>query len=117
MTMTDHCDICWRGWPFDFEAHLMRQRAWSEKTFGPGTRQRGIIDHIRKELVEIEQSGGELAEWIDVVILALDGCWRSGASPLEIIDALLAKQQKNESREWPDWRTMSPDHAIEHVRR
>lgn len=25
-------------------------------------------------------------------------------------------QSVNEARKWPDWRTMSPDKAIEHVR-
>jgi hypothetical protein len=51
-----------------------------------------------------------------VVILALDGAWRSGASPDQIIAALVAKQAKNESRTWPDWRSAAPDQAIEHVR-
>lgn len=100
----------------DFQKHLERQREWSGRTFGPGDRRQGILDHIRKELVEIEDSGGELAEWIDVVILALDGAWRSGASPAQIIEALVAKQTKNENRQWPDWRSMPSDKAIEHVR-
>ena len=37
---------------FDIVAHLARQRAFSEKTFGPGARTKGVIDHIRKELGE-----------------------------------------------------------------
>ena len=102
--------------PFDFEAHLQRQREWSERTFGPGPRAAGVVDHIRKELREIEAKPTDLSEWIDVVILALDGAWRSGATPQQIIDALVAKQAKNEARDWPDWRTQSPDKAIEHDR-
>ena len=101
---------------FDFAAHLQRQREWSAATFGPGDRAQGVLDHIRKELGEIEADPGDLTEWIDVVILALDGAWRSGASPAEIIDALVAKQSRNERRQWPDWRTMPADRAIEHVR-
>lgn len=101
---------------FDFPSHLQRQREWSERTFGPGARSQGVVDHIRKELREIEADPQDLREWIDVVILALDGAWRSGASPAEIIAALVAKQTRNESREWPDWRTSDPDKAIEHVR-
>ena len=100
---------------FDFEAHLKRQREWSEKTFGPDPRVNGITDHIRKELDEILADPTDLYEWIDVAILALDGAWRAGYSPKEIIAALVAKQQKNLLREWPDWR-LSPDSAIEHVR-
>lgn len=101
---------------FDFEAHLHRQREWSERTFGPGPRAKGVVDHIRKELAEIEADPGDLNEWIDVVILALDGAWRSGAMPREIISALVAKQTRNEGRVWPDWRTADPDKAIEHDR-
>lgn len=101
---------------FDFRAHLQRQREFSEKTFGPGDRAKGVVAHIRKELTEIEAAPGDLTEWIDVAILALDGAWRSGADPDQIIAALVAKQTKNEARQWPDWRTMSPDQAIEHTK-
>lgn len=101
---------------FDFQAHLQRQRDWSERTFGPGDRAKGVVDHIRKELNEIEADPGDLKEWIDVVILGLDGAWRSGATPEQIIAALVAKQSKNEARQWPDWRTAPADRTIEHVR-
>lgn len=104
------------GNAFDLAAHLHRQREWSDRTFGPGPRAAGIVDHIRKELREIEADPGDLREWIDVAILALDGAWRSGASPEQIIDALVTKQTKNEGRVWPDWRTMPADKAIEHDR-
>jgi len=101
---------------FDFERHLLRQREWSGRTFGPGARSQGCVDHIRKELREIEANPGDLEEWIDVAILALDGAWRSGAQPADIVAALVAKQTKNERRKWPDWRTADPNHAIEHDR-
>ncbi|WP_249173281.1 dATP/dGTP pyrophosphohydrolase domain-containing protein [Burkholderia dolosa] len=101
---------------FDILAHLQRQREFSERTFGPGARTAGICDHIRKELKEIEANPGDLTEWIDVVILALDGAWRAGGSPQQIIDAIVAKQTKNEGRTWPDWRTVPADKAIEHDR-
>src|SRR5690606_4673333 len=39
---------------FDMIAHLARQREFSERAFGPGPRTKGVIDHIRKELAEIE---------------------------------------------------------------
>lgn len=101
---------------FDMRAHLQRQREWSERTFGPGPRAAGVVDHIRKELSEIEADPADLAEWVDVVILALDGAWRAGFSPDEIIAQITAKQTKNENRVWPDWRTMPLDKAIEHDR-
>lgn len=101
---------------FDLVAHLHRQRAFSERTFGPGARTAGVCDHIRKELREIEAAPGDTEEWVDVILLALDGAWRSGATPEQIAAALEAKQTKNEGREWPDWRTVPSDKAIEHVR-
>jgi ribA/ribD-fused uncharacterized protein len=75
-----------------------------------------VIDHIRKELREIEADPTDVSEWIDVVILAFDGAWRHGATPDQIIAALVAKQAKNEARTWPDWRTLPQDRAIEHDR-
>jgi dATP/dGTP diphosphohydrolase len=103
--------------PFDLLAHLYRQRDWSRRTFGPGGRARGVIDHIRKELREIGARPDDLEEWIDVVILAFDGAWRAGHEPNEIITALVRKQEQNEARTWPDWRTQPTDRAIEHVKR
>lgn len=97
--------------------HLIRQIDWSLRTFGPGTRTTGVIDHIRKELIEVEESGGtDLEEWADVIILACDGAWRSGHTAEEIAKAIVAKQKKNEGRQWPDWRTQDPNKATEHLR-
>lgn len=96
--------------------HIAVQKAFSERTFGPGPRTKGVIDHIRKELVEIEADPTDLGEWVDVIILALDGAWRCGATPQQILDAVAAKQAKNRRRVWPDWRTADPDRAIEHDR-
>ena len=97
-------------------AHLAHQREWSERTFGPGQRTLGVLDHIGKELDEIRADPTDLGEWVDVIILAFDGAWRHGWEPQQIIDAIKAKQAKNEARTWPDWRTMSADKAIEHDR-
>lgn len=100
-------------------AHLIRQSEWSARTFGPGDRRLGVTAHIAKELDEIREAETPedvLAEFVDVVILALDGAWRSGATPEQIIAAIRLKQERNEDREWPDWRTASPDQPIEHVR-
>lgn len=96
-------------------AHLTRQMLWSAKTFGPGRRTNGVIDHIRKELAEIEADPTDLKEWIDVLILAFDGAWRAGWEPQQIIDAIKAKQAENEARSWPDWQAASEDRAIEHT--
>lgn len=102
--------------PFDLVAHLKRQRDFSLNTFGPGPRTKGVLDHIRKELAEIEADPTDIMEWVDVIILAFDGAWRAGWEPAAIVEAIVAKQTKNEARDWPDWRTADPEKAIEHVR-
>lgn len=100
----------------DLVRHLRRQIIFSERTFGPGMRTAGLCEHIRKELLEIEAEPTDLEEWVDVILLSLDGAWRSGHTPLQIAHAVQEKLAKNESRRWPDWRSSDPDKAIEHVR-
>ena len=97
-------------------AHIERQRTWSRATFGPDTRTAGVLAHIRKELDEIAAAPHDVTEWVDVIILAIDGAWRAGHEPQAIIDALIAKQARNEARTWPDWRTAPEGQPIEHVR-
>lgn len=114
----------------DLKQHLIRQMAFSHATFGPGERTEGVIDHIRKELVEVEEANGESSEWVDVVILALDGLTRRLAYSLDngnirrdpkevaqiVCNMIEGKQTRNEGRTWPDWRTAEKGKAIEHIR-
>jgi len=100
----------------DLTLYLYRQMLWSKKTFGPGQRTDAILDHIQKELKEIVAEPNDLEEWIDVLMLALDGAWRAGYSPEQVVAKLEFKRRKNEKRKWPDWRTSDPTKAIEHVR-
>ena len=109
-------DITLTAESFSLAKHLFRQAAFSERTFGPGLRTKGVCDHIRKELLEVEKDPSDVKEWIDVIILGFDGAWRTGATPEQIIDEIQRKQTKNEGRTWPDWRTSDPDKAIEHSR-
>jgi hypothetical protein len=122
---------------FDLVAHLRRQMAFSRATYGPGARTDGVINHITKELQEVKGAPDHAArvkEWTDVAILALDGLTRELLTPqlnrstlmsehptidqaaLDAVDAIVAKQNANELRNWPDWRTADPNKAIEHDR-
>jgi hypothetical protein len=94
--------------------YLERQMMWSSKTFGNGLRSKGIVDHIRKELLEISADPTDLTEWVDVIILAMDGYWRHGGHPLDLMRMLQEKQNKNFDRLWPV--PTSEDVAVEHVR-
>jgi len=101
---------------YDLVGHIRRQQDWSEITFGPNSNSDSLIDHIYKELDEIRAAPNDLEEWIDVVILALDGAWRAGHTPAQVATALQWKLNKNINRKWPDWRTAEPGKAIEHIR-
>ena len=100
---------------FDLVRHIHRQVRFSKRTFGPGAHVAGILDHIRKELAEIEAAPADVYEWVDLILLGLDGAWRAGFEPEEICRVIAAKQVKNETRKWPDWRTADLDKAIRHV--
>lgn len=119
MPMTAASNDAARG-PFDLVQHLRRQMEFSARTYGPGDRTDGVCDHIRKELNEVQADAAAgvptLGEWVDVIILGFDGAWRSGATPEQIVAAIVAKQTKNEGRKWPDWRTADRGKAIEHDR-
>lgn len=124
---------------FDLVAHLTRQAAFSRATFGPGTRAKGVLDHIAKEIEEVRafypeelpvgrepNHAAAAKEWVDLVILSFDGLLRALAAAhpgwtfdqvaQHAVEMMLAKQGKNERRDWPDWRGQSADKAIEHVR-
>ena len=90
------------------------QEKWSRKTFGSARRTKGLIDHIQKELKEIENDPTDLKEWIDIMILAMDGYWRHGGRSEDLMRMLQDKQRVNISRKWPQ--PISEDKAVEHIR-
>lgn len=112
-----------------FKDYLLRQMAFSRGTFGPGERFNGVLDHIEKEIAELRElpnAHARPSEWVDIVILALDGLTRSILKRVEgashdyaatvAVATILQKLGANELRDWPDWRGQSPDKAIEHDR-
>jgi hypothetical protein len=96
------------------DAYISRQKEWSTNTFGQGHRTKGLMDHIIKEFVEILEDPDDWTEWCDIAILALDGAWRHGGNPQDIIDYLNKKQSINIKRKWAA--NTGEDVAIEHIR-
>ncbi len=101
------------GQLFDLAEYIRLQNKWSEHVFGEGRRTEGLCRHIALELEEIRAAPSDLEEWIDVIILALDGAWRTGAPAEAIIEGLRAKQGTNFTRRWPA--NPSPDEPTEHM--
>ena len=102
---------------YDLVQHIKKQKSWSEKAFGPAEidRTKGVLDHILKEVEEIKDNPKDVTEWIDLIMLGIDGAWRNGASPELIAETLLWKLERNMIRKWPDWRDADPNKAIEHI--
>jgi len=100
--------------PMDVQQYIEDQKEWSIRTFGVGERTAGICKHIEKEVSEIRKKPRDVMEWIDVVILALDGAWRAGHSPREIEAALYQKQRRNFSRNWSE--LPAEDQPSEHIK-
>lgn len=118
MILNEHVAATMSSAPdFDLEEEIRRHMAFSRTTFGPGTRLNGVLEHMRRELVEIEAKPTDLGEWVDQIILSIDGAWRNtGASPHDIVMAIKAKLAKIKRRSYPDWRTVGEDSPIEHIR-
>lgn len=101
-----------------FRDYVNRHFSWSFRTFGPAANTESICSHIEHELEEIRKSPKDLEEWIDIIILGLDGALRcQGIGKVvadDIRDALELKLNKNKSRTWiiPE----DPTKPIEHDR-
>lgn len=74
--------------------------SWSLGEFGPGDRTEYILKHISSELEEVRADPGDVTEWADIVLLAIDGAWRAGHSAEVILDAIVQKAEKNQRRSW-----------------
>lgn len=106
----------------DLQQHLIRQMVFSRATFGPGERMDGVLDHMTKEIAEVRDAGGDASEWVDLVILSLDGLTRrlwavsdyqktADEVAEEACRMIVGKQSRNERRDWPDWRSADPENA------
>lgn len=101
-----------------FRDYVNRQFLWSFRTFGPAANTESICSHIEQELTEIRKNPKDLEEWIDIIILGLDGALRcQGAGKVvadDIRDALELKLEKNKRRSWII--PTDPTQPIEHDR-
>lgn len=102
-----------------FQDYLIRHLEWGHAMFGTPAEGRGPLgplDHLKKEIAEIESEPHDTKEWVDAIILAIDGYLRAGGNVGNVLHDLFAKQEKNFTRKWPDWRLFDPNKAVEHVR-
>lgn len=87
---------------------------WSDRTFGVGDHTEGLLKHIQKEIEEVREiSPYSITEWVDIIILAIDGAHRQGYSPMQIASMLIEKQNINANRKYP--KITNPDEPTEHI--
>lgn len=96
-------------------SHIIQQIKWSKKTFGP-LQLDGVINHLEEELEEVRADPTDLEEWVDVILLGIDGAWRSGHSAEQIVDGIKKKFKKNQERTWPNWRDSDTTKAMGHIK-
>ena len=82
--------------------YIRAQRIWSLETFGKGLRTKIILDHIKSEIKEVEAEPKKLEEWVDIIMLAVDGAWRAGHKPDDIVSGLVEKFLENQRRDWDE---------------
>jgi len=109
-----------------FNQDYLKTLKWQLKTFGGHFKWKGVLDHIEKEILEIRENPDDLEEWIDLMFLSFGGACdvvkhhQPKATPEEVVavvySAYKSKLRKNINRKWPDWRTVEPDKAIEHIK-
>lgn len=101
-----------------FENFWTQSHEWSSKTFGPPYIRGplGPIEHLKKEIKEIEADPNDLEEYIDAFFLILDAARRADFTCKQFMTAAFDKLEKNKNRKWPDWRVADPNKAIEHIR-
>ena len=101
-----------------FSTYIDNTREWADKVFGPRNPSciPGILAHIEEEVEEVRKKPDDLEEWVDLMILSIDGATCAGYSPKEICEMLEYKLQKNMARQWPDWRTVEPGKPINHIK-
>lgn len=99
---------------FNLKHYIERHIEWSNRVFGPEFRCEGLCRHIEKEVNEIRAEPKDLEEWIDVIILAIDGAWRAGYTSFDIVQQLKKKQLVNFNRKWEI--PTDPDEPMEHIR-
>jgi len=128
----------------DFHNIYEKHCLWSKKTFGPTENRSidGVIEHIRKELDEVQEAAKELTEnqsspvgsfsgaverqkltsqftleVADIIILAMELAHVMGVGASHMCAMLTKKQDVNSMREWPDIDDQEPGKPIEHVRK
>lgn len=99
--------------PFCFTDFVKRKMDHSRATW-PSQTLFGVLAHARKEVEEIEDNISDCIEWVDLILLGIDGACRTGLTPEQLGIQLERKLAINLQRAWP--KPSTPDSPGEHDR-
>ncbi len=94
--------------------YATEKMVWSKRTFGEGARTRGLLEHLRDEVNEVEKDPYDLTEWIDIMMLAIDGYWRHGGKNYRLMNDLWKKFEICKMRVYPT--PVGPEDMSQHIR-
>ena len=95
------------GWPalkLDWNDYLLRHIEWGWHTFGTpadGRGPLGPLDHALKEVEEIAADPTDIVEWIDAIILTIDGYFRADGEAEVLKLERVAYLASVEYQSWP----------------
>jgi hypothetical protein len=98
-----------------FQALAAKHAEWSQKTFGSDLERdwTGPLNHLKKEIREIEDQPFDREEWADGLLLFLDAARRAGFNAAGLVLAAEYKLSININRIWGE---PNDDGSVEHVR-
>lgn len=89
-----------------------RLQVVSRKQFGEGKRTGSLTKKISQELEEVIAQPDDLEEWVDILILAMDGYWRHGGTSEWLLHDLHNKLCVVAERTYPK---TDEDTPVQHV--
>lgn len=72
----------------NFETFLLEWMQASARFYGPGELTAQKLRDIADDINHIHEHGPSILFWIDIMLEALDGCWRSGYTPEQIVEGM-----------------------------
>jgi hypothetical protein len=97
----------------DFVELWREQEAFSEATF-PGITPLAVARHLRSEADELIASPTDRLEWVDALLLSIDGARRAGMTCDELLALAFRKIEINRQRQWPA--VVDVNESVEHIR-
>ncbi|WP_279025549.1 dATP/dGTP pyrophosphohydrolase domain-containing protein [Gibbsiella quercinecans] len=97
----------------DMESLRKRHAEWSDRQFGVKRGPIGPLKHLALEAIEAAERPDDISEFADLIMLQWDVLRRSGFTRPMLCEAVRAKLEVNEKREWD---VREPDMPCLHVK-